>query len=66
MTEKNIGIKVIVDQEGMAHTSFYFKEATIGQLQTINAELDILKKDIINRIDESPKDYEVKDFGEGN
>lgn len=59
--KKPIHISVAIEGEG-THTSFYFKDATIGQLALINAELDILKKELVDRIDECPKDYEVKEF----
>ncbi len=61
--KKPIHISVIVNEKG-TETSFYFKDATVGQLALINTELDILKKDIIERMNDAPKDYEVQDFGE--
>ena len=60
---KPIHIAVEATKEG-AHTSFYFKGATVGQLSMINHELDLLKIDILERIKDAPKDYEIQDFGE--
>ena len=48
----------------LIHSSFNFEDATIGQLCQLNAELDLLKGEILDRIDKAPKDYEIKDFGE--
>ncbi len=55
---KPIHISIIAKKEG-TNTSFYFKGATIAQLSMINHELDILKREIIDRIDSVPKEYEV-------
>ncbi len=61
-----IGISIkIVDGEDGAHTSFYFGGATVEELYAINSELDILKLEILERIKEAPKDYEIKEFGDG-
>ncbi len=62
---KQIHIQVLVDSEDTCHTSFYFKGATVGQLSMINHELDILKQEVISRIKDAPKDYEITDFGDG-
>lgn len=63
--KKPIYITVVAEEE-RTHTSFWFKDATISQLSIINHELDILKREIIDRIKEAPKDYEIEDYGEEN
>lgn len=50
--------------EGGTHTSFHFKDATIGDLALINSELDLLKMEVLERIRDSEKEYEVNDYGE--
>ena len=62
---KKIHIAVSIEGEN-THSSFYFKDATVGQLYALNSEIDVLKKEIIDRIKEAPKDYEIQDFGEGD
>lgn len=51
-------ISVVAREEG-TNISFNFKDATVAQLSMINHELDILKKDIIERIDGAPKEWEI-------
>ena len=58
MSEKPIHISIVANEEE-TNTSFYFKGATVAQLSMINHELDILKKDIIDRIEHAPKEWEV-------
>lgn len=60
---KKIHISIVVEENG-THTSFYFKGATVSHLSMLNHELDILKGEIIDRIKEAPKDYEIEDYGE--
>ncbi len=61
MVNKKIHIGVIASEEG-TETSFYFGGATISQLSMLNHELDILKLEIIERIRDAPKDYEMKHY----
>ena len=61
--DKKIQVSIVLEGDS-TNTSFYFKNATIGQLYALNSELDVLKTEIIDRIKEAPKDYEVQDFGE--
>ena len=58
-----IHIAVNITETG-THSSFYFGGATVGELYALNSELDVLKADIIERIRDAPKDYEVEDFGD--
>lgn len=60
---KKIHVAVTVDGEG-TNVSFSLGEATVGQLALINAELDNLKKEVLDSIRDIPKDYEIEDFGE--
>ena len=62
MTEKPIYISVIAKEEG-TESSWYFKGATVAQLSMINHELDILKKEILDRIEASPKEWEIENHG---
>ena len=55
-------ISIIAKEDG-TNTSFNFKDATVAQLSMINHELDILKKDIIERIDRAPKEWEINHEG---
>ncbi|MCK4648067.1 hypothetical protein KAT51_00945 [bacterium] len=57
-SKRPIYISVVAKKEGVT-TSFHFKKATVAQLSMINHELDILKRDIIERIEQSPKEWEV-------
>ena len=52
----------IVAQEDRANTSFFFGGATVAQLSMLNHELDIIKKDIVKRIEGSPKEWEVEEL----
>ena len=61
--KKQIHISVIANDEG-THVSFYFGGATVENLSMLNHELDILKIEILDRLKDSPKDYEVQDFGD--
>ena len=65
---KIIGISIKIsdgeDEDGI-HSSFYFRGATVEQLYAINSELDILKKEILDRIKDAPKEYEVEEFEDG-
>ena len=61
--QKEIHVKIIAEKES-THTSFYFKNATLGQLSLINSEIDILKQEIISRIKNAPNDYEIEEYGE--
>lgn len=61
--KKKIHILVVIEGEG-THSSFYFKDATVGELYAMNSEIDVLKKEIIDRIKDAPKDYEIQDFGD--
>lgn len=63
---KIIGISIkIIGGENATHTSFYFGGATVEQLYAINSELDILKREILDRIKDAPKEYEVEEFEDG-
>lgn len=69
MATKNkrpIYISVIAKEDGEGtHTAFYFGKATVAQLSMINHEIDLLKMEILDRINGSPKEYEVlEDNGE--
>lgn len=61
--KKTIYVGIKIEGEGVS-SSFHFKDATVGELALINAELDIIKLEILERINEAPKDYEIKDYGE--
>ena len=61
--KKKIHISVVIEGEG-THSSFYFKDATVGELYALNSELDLLKGEILDRIEDAPKDFEIKDFGD--
>ena len=61
--KKPIHLSIIAEENG-THTSFYFKGATVAQLSMLNHELDILKQEIIDRIKNAPKDYEVTESDE--
>ncbi len=61
--EKKIHVSVVIEGEG-THSSFYFKDATIGELYALNSEIDLLKREILDRIEAAPKDYEIQDFGD--
>lgn len=54
----------VVANEDSANTSFHFKDATVAQLSMINHELDILKKEILTRIEESPKEWEIEEYAD--
>ncbi len=60
---KKIHVSVIIEGEGTS-TSFYLKDATVGELYALNSEMDVLKKEIIERIKDAPKDYEIEDLGD--
>ena len=57
---KPIHINVIAKEEGTI-TSFWFKDATVSQLSMINHEIDLLKREILDRINDSPKEWEIKE-----
>ena len=61
--EKKIHVSVVSEGEG-THSSFYFKDATIGELYALNSEIDLLKREILDRIEADPKYYEIQDFGD--
>lgn len=56
--EKPIHISVIATDEG-ANTSFWFKDATVSHLSMINHEIDLLKMEILDRIKDAPKEWEI-------
>lgn len=60
---KKIHISVIANEDETTNTSFYFGGATVGQMSMLNHELDILKQEIISRIKDAPKIYEIEDYG---
>ena len=61
---RKIHVAVVFDGKEGFNTSFYFKNATVEQMAILNQELDILKQEILERVKDYPKDYEVQDFGE--
>lgn len=63
MGKRPIHISVIAGEES-TDVSFYFGGATVGQLSMINHELDILKKEIVNRLEEAPRSYEIEEYDE--
>ncbi len=60
---KPIHISVVAEDQG-SRASWYFKDATVGQLSMINHEIDILKLEILDRIDKAPKEWEIKETDE--
>lgn len=65
MKKRPIYISVVAKDDESTDVSFYFGKATVAQLSMINHELDILKKDIINRLENAPKSYEINEYDEG-
>ena len=56
-------IHILIELEGeSSHVSFYFGGALVEQLYALNSELDLLKKEILDRLKEAPKEFEVKEF----
>ena len=59
---KQIHISVVAESQG-TNTSWRFKDATVGQLAMINHEIDLLKREVLNRIREAPKEWEIEESG---
>lgn len=61
--KKPIHISVVIDGDGV-DVSFYFGGARVCDLSMLNHELDLLKQEILSRLKDAPKDYEIQDYGE--
>jgi len=61
---KPVHIKVIALSDESTNTSFYFGGATVGQLSMINHEIDLLKREVLDRIGEAPKEWEIEETSE--
>lgn len=60
---KPIHISVVAEDEG-SKVSWYFKDATVGHLSMINHEIDLLKREVLDRIKEAPKEWEIEETNE--
>lgn len=61
MKNKKIHILIEVEKQS-THISFYFKGALVEQLYALNSELDLLKGEILDRIKDAPKEFEIQEF----
>lgn len=65
--QKPIHVSIVLtgegDEEG-TRVSWYFKDATVEQLSLINHELDLMKMEILSRLKDAPKDWDIEDWGE--
>ncbi len=62
--KKPIHISVVMREDGSVDVSFYFKDALVSDLSMINHELDLLKQEILSRLKDAPKEYQIEDYGE--